>query len=303
MTSTGIEDIRQAAWRAEVAPCTSLSISCSVHHLSLDSKLAPNHLQIPLKLTLATNDNVTPQQPRPVLALVPRFGYLPFVAEQIKPLFQHLLPPGEDTPWFEYQGQPLQWQHPAGVLYDLHVLGQQRPWCLTVHYRACPVQSILSWSSQLAQATFLNTLKEAAIICTGSANRVMNMTSFAQQDLQEAIRACDFKKLSGISEQLGFGATAPGMRLPVRVVIAAGGACEVITLPMTEADLEEQPVSLLRALHQIMPQRIPESTDHSLPTSVQVIVAGTQPSPSLPLSWLHACLGAADNFLYLVVRF
>ncbi len=45
---------------------------------------------------------------------------------------QHVLPPGEDTPWFEAEGLPLWWQVPLGVLYDLLTDGETRPWRLTV---------------------------------------------------------------------------------------------------------------------------------------------------------------------------
>ena len=44
---------------------------------------------------------------------------------------QHVLPPGEDTPWFDVNGLPLWWQVPLGVLHDLLAAGQ-KPWRLTV---------------------------------------------------------------------------------------------------------------------------------------------------------------------------
>ena len=45
---------------------------------------------------------------------------------------QHVLPPGEEEPWFEANNLPLRWQVPIGVLYDLLTDGEDRPWSLTV---------------------------------------------------------------------------------------------------------------------------------------------------------------------------
>lgn len=99
-------------------------------------------------------------------AMVPRLGYLPCVAEQIKHFFQvncvrgfdavpsahvssvgslsfpdgglehhalpcrpqHLLPPGDDTPWFDYEGQALQWcvQHGNSIMARFGCCSQHR---------------------------------------------------------------------------------------------------------------------------------------------------------------------------------
>lgn len=89
---------------------------------------------------------------------VPRMGYLPILAEQaliyfrVSPVLlrllvsdnaeswkegrhcdlQHVLPPGEETPWFEVNSLPLRWHVPLGVLYDLLTDGTEKPWHLVV---------------------------------------------------------------------------------------------------------------------------------------------------------------------------
>lgn len=71
--------------------------------------------------------------------LVPRQGYLHSMVPQALRLLQHLLPPGEDTPWFEHGALPLRWGVPAGVLYDLVATQQaELPWRLTIHFRGYP---------------------------------------------------------------------------------------------------------------------------------------------------------------------
>ena len=71
--------------------------------------------------------------------LVPRQGYLHSLVPQALRLLQHLLPPGDDAPWFEAGALPLRWGVPAGVLYDLlEGPGGRLPWRLTIHFRSYP---------------------------------------------------------------------------------------------------------------------------------------------------------------------
>jgi autophagy-related protein 5 len=64
--------------------------------------------------------------------MAPRLGYLPLLASKIEPHFRAALPPGTDTIWFEYQGLPLKWHIPTGVLFDLLAEKKTLPWPLTV---------------------------------------------------------------------------------------------------------------------------------------------------------------------------
>jgi hypothetical protein len=266
------------------------------------------HASIPLKVTLAADDIVTEHKPRPVLAMVSRLGYLPYVAAQLKHLFQHLLPPGDDTPWFEYNGQALQWQHPAGVLYDLHAQGHNRPWSLTVHYRACPVSLLLPWTPEVGQSTFINSLKEAAVITGGNAGRVMNMTSAAQAEMRKGVAAGNMQQVAALLKQLGFGASST--RLPVRFLLTTSGDFvgehhrETISVPLPAADPTGQALTLGQALRQILPQQMAGNSDDTQASSpsIQAWVGGTQPSFLLPLAWLYARLVGADRFLYIVVK-
>ncbi|KAK1261844.1 Autophagy protein 5 [Acorus gramineus] len=66
--------------------------------------------------------------------LAPRVGYLPLLVPLIKPHFHGMLPPGVDTVWFDYNGLPLKWNIPTGVLFDLLCMEPERPWNLTAVY-------------------------------------------------------------------------------------------------------------------------------------------------------------------------
>ena len=153
-----------------------------------------------LKLELHADEVTTVPPPAPLFVMAPRLGYLPQVSSQALQHFASVLPPGENQPWFEYQGVPLKWHIPTGALYDLLSEGEY-PWCLTMHFRAYPsdvlqplatstsTETLVEKGEDLAstdiamQASYLNSLKEAAYVLTGNSNAVMSLTKKSQQEL------------------------------------------------------------------------------------------------------------------------
>ncbi|KAK9918214.1 hypothetical protein WJX75_002319 [Coccomyxa subellipsoidea] len=172
--------------------------------------------QIPLKLVLASDENASLDTPSPLYALAFRLGYLPTVAAQALEFFQDVLPPGTDSPWFEYKRIPLPWQVPVGVLYDLLASDHEQPWPLTVHFRAFP-DVLLRWDGDSTlRAAYFNSLKEAAYIFQGSAltREVMNMALQAQNDLWNAVTAGDAEQYASVCRSLRMVPKARGERRP-----------------------------------------------------------------------------------------
>ena len=91
--------------------------------------------------------------PPPLIRLLPRHAYLPVVAEAALELHRDLLPPGEDATWFSFNGVPMKWQIPVGVLFDLVVAGREMPWMLLVHHRFFPSSVLLPMTDPIAGAT------------------------------------------------------------------------------------------------------------------------------------------------------
>ena len=87
---------------------------------------------IPLQIHLHESEVTTLPAPPPALILGQRIGYLPLLVPLIKPHFSYTLPPGTDAVWFDYNGLPLKWYIPTGVLFDLLCAEPERPWNLTV---------------------------------------------------------------------------------------------------------------------------------------------------------------------------
>ena len=156
------------------------------------------------------------------------------------PTAQSVLPPGENEVWFEYRGVPLKWHIPTGLLFDLLSEGegenpkggtegsaaaaqdakekgtQAYPWCLTIHFRSYPRDILLPSGPDSLQATYFNSLKEAAYVLTGSSQAVMSLTKNSQRELwKNVLEAQDADFFANINKmELG---KPTRSRIPIRI--------------------------------------------------------------------------------------
>ncbi|MBZ3887515.1 Autophagy protein 5 [Sciurus carolinensis] len=64
--------------------------------------------------------------------------------------------------WFEYEGTPLKWHYPIGLLFDLLASSSALPWNITVHFKSFPEKDLLHCPSKDAiEAHFMSCMKEA----------------------------------------------------------------------------------------------------------------------------------------------
>ncbi|XP_004140815.1 autophagy protein 5 isoform X2 [Cucumis sativus] len=163
---------------------------------------------IPLQIHLHESEVTTVPPPPPAMVLAPRIGYLPLLASQIKPYFGSTLPPGVDTIWFEYQGLPLKWNIPTGVLFDLLCAEPERPWNLTVHFRGYPRQLLIPCEGEDSiKWSFINSLKEADYIINGNTKNVMSMSEPDLLELWRSVSNVDLEAYLRISSKLKLGGT------------------------------------------------------------------------------------------------
>eukprot|EP00250_Pteridium_aquilinum_P035144 c8702_g1_i1 orf=331-1443(-) len=157
---------------------------------------------IPLQLQLHNSEVTTVPPPLPSLILAPRNGYLPFLVPIVKPQFQSALPIGQDTGWFEYEGLPLKWHVPTGVLFDLLCFEPIRPWNLTVHFRGYPSELLPYEGEDAMKWNFINSLKEASYVMYGSTKHVMNLSQPHQLDLWRSVVQGDLESYDRVCVKL-----------------------------------------------------------------------------------------------------
>ncbi|KAL6087201.1 hypothetical protein STEG23_008810, partial [Scotinomys teguina] len=95
--------------------------------------------------------------------LLPRVSYLTLVTDKVKKHFQKVMRQEDVSEiWFEYEGTPLKWHYPIGLLFDLLASSSALPWNITVHFKSFPEKDLLHCPSKDAvEAHFMSCMKEA----------------------------------------------------------------------------------------------------------------------------------------------
>eukprot|EP00094_Tigriopus_californicus_P002092 TCALIF_02016-PA protein Name:"Similar to ATG5 Autophagy protein 5 (Pongo abelii)" AED:0.09 eAED:0.09 QI:4/1/1/1/1/1/4/341/245 len=181
--------------------------------------------RIPTSFSLASNEVETLSAPDPYYLMLPRQTYLPIATEKVRKHFsKHVKVEHQENPmWFEFDGTPLQWHRPLGVLYDLAVMnsdGEARPpWSLVVHFDNYPHQEILRLDSpQAVEMNFMSSIKEAdfikhagKIISTMQKKDHLQLWQGLQNDKFDQFWAVNRRLMERMSGEEGFKA------IPVRI--------------------------------------------------------------------------------------
>ena len=158
--------------------------------------------KIPVKVSLYykecthKNSNI-----RSMYLLAPRTNYMVYILGKVKSYFDDFVDPENiknyDDMWFEYNGKPLNWVIPVGVLFDTLVgddsyqqsKSSKLPWELVFHYRNCPDElTKLENNSSFyvgidnMKFSYINSIKESAVLRLGSANEILAQMKKSEED-------------------------------------------------------------------------------------------------------------------------
>lgn len=186
---------------------------------------------IPLEIRLAASDCRTYDESDPYLAQPPRLSHLAFLLPRLHAFFQSSLidpqVPAHEA-WLSFEGVPLKWHYPLGLLYDLfsgaepiNIDGSGKtdlsasqitaenlsgvaplPWRLTVHFTDYPADQLIRLDAQgrAILDTYINAVKEADFIRNGTARTVMSLSKEDSDNLWLAVQTrkylCEPESLS-----------------------------------------------------------------------------------------------------------
>ncbi|XP_058881629.1 autophagy protein 5 isoform X2 [Acipenser ruthenus] len=121
--------------------------------------------RIPTSFTLY-QDEITEREADPYYLLLPRVSYLTLVTDKVKKHFQKVMKQEDmGEMWLEYEGTPLKWHYPIGLLFDLHASNTALPWNITVHFKNFPEKDLLHCTSNyVIEAHFMSCIKEADVL-------------------------------------------------------------------------------------------------------------------------------------------
>ncbi|EDN11431.1 autophagy protein 5 [Histoplasma capsulatum] len=214
--------------------------------------------RIPLEITLSPAECRTYDKADPYLICYPRVSYLPFLLPRLRAFFATSLIDIEAQDyqgWFSFEGVPLKWHYPLGLLYDLysgadpvtskstvgehlshttsprqpndpephnvHEPGDPIPWQLQVHFSDWPDQELvrLDADGRVIHDAFINSVKEADFVRNGTAKRIMTLSKEDSSGLWQAVQEHDFTNFQRISNILIPGGPNHFRNIPLRIFL------------------------------------------------------------------------------------
>ncbi|CAH2252417.1 autophagy 5 isoform X1 [Pelobates cultripes] len=201
--------------------------------------------------------------------------------------------------WFEYEGSPLKWHYPVGLLFDLHASNTSLPWSIIVHFKNFPAKDLLRCQSKdVIEAHFMSSVKEADALKHKS--QVINemqkkdhkqLWMGLQNDKFDQFWAINRKLMEYLPEEGGF------RYIPFRIYQATGERPYVQKLFRPVAS-DGKPHTLGDIVKEVCPEAHPTEDGEK---KYQVVIHGIEPLMETPLQWLSEHLSYPDNFLHISI--
>ncbi|XP_060535917.1 autophagy protein 5 [Cylas formicarius] len=247
--------------------------------------------KLPVCFKLTQDEVATLQQPDPFYLMVSRLSYFPLVTDKVRKHFLKYVSDEkqEHEMWLEYNGQPLKWHLPIGVLYDLIVdaEGESLPWVVTVHFDKFPETQIYRFSSkEMVESHFMSCLKEADVL----KHRGQIVTSMQKKDHNQlwlGLQNDKFDQFWTVNRKLMevSGETECFKYIPFRCYVGDGYKQKLIK-PVTDDGRKKTLQDLVR-----------EILDSG--STAKIKTHGMFPPLDTPLQWMSEHLSYPDNFLHL----
>uniref|UniRef100_A0A3B5PVV7 Autophagy protein 5 n=2 Tax=Xiphophorus maculatus TaxID=8083 RepID=A0A3B5PVV7_XIPMA len=255
--------------------------------------------RIPTCFTL-NPDEVTEREAEAYYLLLPRVSYLPVVTDKVKKHFLKVMR-AEDVEemWFEYEGTPLKWHYPIGVLFDLHASNTVLPWNITVHFKNFPDQDLLHClSNSIVEAHFMSSIKEADALKHKS-QVVNDMQKKDHKQLWMGLQNDKFDQFWAMNRKLMEYPTEDGgfRYIPFRIyqTLSDRPFIQKLFRPVS-------PDCNVHTLGDLLKEMYPDAlTNDGEQKRYQVLIHGIEPLLETPLQWLSEHLSHPDNFLHICV--
>ncbi|RAR15952.1 autophagy protein 5 [Stemphylium lycopersici] len=204
---------------------------------------------IPLEIRLHKGDCRTYDESEPYLIQFPRLSYLGLLIHKLHAFFSRsLIYPDVSAKdaWLSYEDVPLKWHYPLGLLYDLYSGAEPAypsdtdgdaapahkletaeeehkhlPWRLTIHFSEYPSEQLVQLDNddKHLHDLFIQSVKEADYLRTGTGKTVMFLSKEDSTQLWEGVRKHEFGLYSAINQKLLNPQGVNLRHLPVRLYL------------------------------------------------------------------------------------
>ncbi|KAL4963313.1 autophagy protein 5 [Aspergillus stella-maris] len=251
---------------------------------------------IPLQISLAPSESRTFDRTDPYLISYPRISYLPSLLTRLKAFFTpFLIDSSASQPhegWFSFEGVPLKWHYPVGLLYDLYAGAEPAtkssdintddsdspetgpgplPWRLVVHFSDWPDDELVRLDSNgmVMNDAFINSVKEADFVRNGNAKGIMSLSKGDSAGLWRAVQDVDLPSYQRIMNILLPSTPHQPLRnLPIRLF-----------LPLPPKPDSDSDSPFLKVVQSPIPPTISAQQHHP---SQSILLSGSRASVSSP---------------------
>lgn len=249
--------------------------------------------RLPVSFTLAS-DEVENERPDSVYLMVFRQTYFPLVTDKVSRfLSQYVDKETQGEMWLEFEGQPLKWHYPVGVLFDLLGNTESLPWNLIVHFQNFPEDEVMHCPSKDAvESHFMSVVKEADALKHRS-HFINNMQKKDHKQMWSGVTNEKFDQFWSVNKRLMECSGEDMFKyIPFRIYQVDKPFTQKLCKPLTEEGYEG---TLQTLLEQSLPELIKDLS------SYRVIIQGIEPSLDTSVLWLSEHFSHPDNFLHICV--
>lgn len=211
--------------------------------------------------------------------------------------------------WLEYEGTPLKWNLPVGVLHDLLYLPTRddtcaNAWLLTLKSaqdEPYPSDDIIPFDSDnssidysgTANRVVINQIKQSCYVMNGNSRAVMSLSEENTRALWRAITQHDYTVVNHINKVL-FGAKQP-QRVPVKIYLS--GSSVLFQAPIQPQDENGN----LTTLGTVLKTHMPDYFSGTRTVAAYVQGIDVDVLFDVPVIDIWTVFRHLDNFLYVIV--
>ncbi|EZF33023.1 hypothetical protein H109_07487 [Trichophyton interdigitale MR816] len=288
---------------------------------------------LPLQINLSKSECRVFDKAEPYIISFPRLSYLPFLLPRLLDFFKPYLigsdPVYPYQGWFSFEGVPLKWHYPVGLLYDLYSSTEPAleqgddkdirypcretlPWQLTLHFQDWPDQELVGLDEQgrVMHDFFMNSVKEADFVRNGTGKSIMTLSREDSNKLWTSIQEHSFQTFHRVNNTLLPNISTPFRNVPLRIYLPVAPRSEKPSIKVVQsqfppkistesAGTEKQIQTIGTALHSVVPSLFPDDKDTNMATP---ILHGAAVPMNAPLEEMVRCAAYADGWLNIVVR-
>lgn len=259
--------------------------------------------KLPICFKLST-DECGSNEPEEVYLMVSRQIYFPLILDKIQRYFsEYILNQANKSNeiWLDFNGTPLKWHYPVGLLYDLYandgsVDAQTTniPWSINVHFDNYPSELISTYNNKdVIESYFLSTIKEADAI--KHKGKIINeMLKKDHKQLWYGVQNDKFDQFWTVNKKLMdiIDGAECFKSIPFRIYQNDKPFIQNTFEPITECGKRKCLGDLLEYVF---------GANYTQQIRL-VLIQGIQPSFETSVQWLSEHLSYPDNFLHICVK-